>query len=275
MDQKLYQDRGYLILPYFATTTEVKALRKRAKELLDAFDPWHRTVFNTDKERHISGDYFLDSGDKISFFFEPGALDEAGKLNCDKTLAVNKIGHALHALDPVFAKLTQSPKVSEIAYGLGYKRPVLVQSMMIFKQPGIGGKVNAHQDSSFLYTEPTSCCGLWIALEEATVENGCLWAIPGSHKEGVRTRFKRQGQKTYFDPAHWDDWDERGYVPLEVPAGTCIVLHGGLVHKSNENNSAVSRQAYSAHFIETRNTQYACDNWLKMGSGATFQPLLA
>lgn len=50
------------------------------------------------------------------------------------------------------------------------------------QQPGIGGEVVPHQDNSFLYTEPTSCTGLWLALEDATITNGCLWAIPGSHK---------------------------------------------------------------------------------------------
>lgn len=51
-----------------------------------------------------------------------------------------------------------------------------------FQQPGIGGEVVPHQDNSFLYTDPPTCTGLWLALEDATVTNGCLWAIPRSHK---------------------------------------------------------------------------------------------
>lgn len=54
----------------------------------------------------------------------------------------------------------------------------------LFQQPGIGGEVVPHQDNSFLYTEPTTCTGLWLALEDATILNGCIWAIPGSHKGG-------------------------------------------------------------------------------------------
>ena len=50
------------------------------------------------------------------------------------------------------------------------------------QQPGIGGEVVPHQDNTFLYTEPTTCVGLWLALEDATKENGCLWALPESHK---------------------------------------------------------------------------------------------
>ena len=57
-----------------------------------------------------------------------------------------------------------------------------VQSMYIFKQPGIGGKVGAHQDGTFLYTKPQSVVGMWYALEDCSKTNGCLWAVPGSHK---------------------------------------------------------------------------------------------
>jgi ectoine hydroxylase-related dioxygenase (phytanoyl-CoA dioxygenase family) len=59
-----------------------------------------------------------------------------------------------------------------------------VQSILVYysQQPGIGGEVVPHQDNSFLYTEPPTCTGLWLALEDATITNGCLWAFPGSHK---------------------------------------------------------------------------------------------
>ena len=63
---------------------------------------------------------------------------------------------------------------------------ICVQRVTIsFQQPGIGGEVVPHQDNSFLYTEPTTCTGLWLALEDATLINGCLWAIPGSHKSNA------------------------------------------------------------------------------------------
>jgi phytanoyl-CoA hydroxylase len=64
--------------------------------------------------------------------------------------------------------------------------------MYIFKQPLIGDAVTSHQDSTFLHTTPrTTCLGLWLALQDATLENGCLWARPGSHLEPVRRQFVR------------------------------------------------------------------------------------
>ena len=70
--------------------------------------------------------------------------------------------------------------------------------MYIFKHKLIGSEVTSHQDSSFLYTTPRpTCLGMWLALEDATLENGCLWARPGSHKEPVRRQFARNPE--YFE----------------------------------------------------------------------------
>ena len=62
-----------------------------------------------------------------------------------------------------------------------FKKPQVVQSMYIFKNPKIGGEVGCHKDSSFLITDPLSVCGIWVSLDDATLENGCLWGVPGSH----------------------------------------------------------------------------------------------
>lgn len=102
--------------------------------------------------------------------------------------------------------------------------------MYIFKQPGIGGEVVPHQDNSFLYTEPTTCTGLWLALEDANTTNGCLWAIPGSHKNGLVRRFLRGDKGVYFDqpsPAY----EKKDFVPIEVKAGSLVVIHGDLIHQ--------------------------------------------
>lgn len=58
------------------------------------------------------------------------------------------------------------------------------------QQPNIGGEVVPHQDSTFLYTTPDTTIGVWIALEDSTVDNGCLWTLPGEHAKGVRRRMQ-------------------------------------------------------------------------------------
>jgi phytanoyl-CoA hydroxylase len=123
---------------------------------------------------------------QMPFWVELGSSEKAhdgeGCLKQPKKLSINKVGHALHDLDPDFRSFSRSDKILAVVSSLNYKRPAPIQSMYIFKQPGIGGEVVPHQDNTFLYSEPLSCVGLWVALEDATVENGCLWVLPKSHK---------------------------------------------------------------------------------------------
>ena len=176
-----YHDRGFLVLKGFASDKECDELRKRADELVQEFDPSEIvSIFSTHEQNRLTDEYFLTSGDKIRFFFEENAFNPEGTLKYKKEKSINKIGHALHDLDPVFQNFSRSEKVKELAHALGFENSLLLQSMYIFKQPNIGGEVTCHQDSTFLYTEPIDIVGLWFALEDATVENGCLWATPSS-----------------------------------------------------------------------------------------------
>jgi phytanoyl-CoA hydroxylase len=182
-----------------------------------------------------------------------------------KAEAINKIGHALHDLDPVFNRFSRSQGVEELVASLGFLEPLLLQSMYIFKQPGIGGEVTCHQDATFLYTDPPRLTGLWFALEDATQENGCLWAIRGGQRLGLKSRFVRASVGgTRFE--HYDEsaWPADELVALEVAEGSLIVLDGLLPHLSMANRSPRSRQAYSLHVIEAA-SRYPADNWLQRG----------
>src|SRR5262245_40084863 len=178
-----YERDGFLVIENFANRAECARLRERADELVAAFDPAGVvSIFSTREQTRASDDYFLTSGDQVRFFFEEDAFAPDGSLKQSKERSINKIGHALHDLDPVFDNFSRDPKLATIAADLGYRQPLLLQSMYIFKQPDIGGEVTCHQDATFLYTEPMSVTGFWFALEDATRENGCMWAIPGGHK---------------------------------------------------------------------------------------------
>src|SRR6266542_1279670 len=175
-----YERDGFLVIEVFAGREECERLKRRAEDLVRDFDPRSgASIFSTREQTRVSDDYFLDSGDKIRFFFEEEALAPDGGLRYAKERSINKIGHALHDLDPVFDAFSRKPGLAAICADLGYAEPLLLQSMYIFKQPNIGGEVACHQDATFLYTEPPSVTGFWVALDGATQENGCMWAIPG------------------------------------------------------------------------------------------------
>lgn len=268
-----YRSQGFLVIEGFAPAHECDTLRERAEELVRAFEPAEVvSIFTTHEQSRIADEYFMTSGDKIRFFFEENAFLPDGTLKQRKERSINKIGHALHDLDPVFNAFSRSAKVKEIAEAIGFTQPLLVQSMYIFKQPNIGGEVSCHQDSTFIYTEPADIVGLWFALEDATIENGCLWAIPGGHKHGLKSRWVRsplEGRMTFeiYDP---EPWPENELAPLEAKKGSLILLNGLLPHRSFENRSPRSRHAYTLHLIHA-DANYPADNWLQRSEGLPFR----
>lgn len=90
---------------------------------------------------------------------------------------------------------------------LGFTQPTIVQSMYIFKNPKIGGEVKPHTDNTYLRTNPLSCCGIWIALDDAALDNGALWGVPGSHTTPTKDFLVRKGQDCSYHPKEKKDYD--------------------------------------------------------------------
>ncbi|WP_374434620.1 phytanoyl-CoA dioxygenase family protein [Inhella sp.] len=265
--QQQYQQDGYLVLPNFKTAAEIAALRERAEAIVEAFDPGEsRAIFTTNEQSRHTDDYFMGSADKIRCFFEEEAFDAEGRLRQAKALSINKIGHAMHDLDPVFERFSRGPALAELARDLGLSAPQIWQSMYIFKQPGIGGEVGWHQDASFFDTTPITVTTFWFALEDATLNNGCLWTEPGGHRGPLRERFVKQGAGAGMEKLDATPWpDGSRAVPLECAAGTLVVFHGLLPHYSAANRSAQSRHAYTLHVTDA-SSAYSPRNWLQRGA---------
>lgn len=275
-----YERDGFVVVPEFLSPRACRRLQARALDIVEAWEPSERrSVFTTDEQARVSDREFLDSGSTTWCFFEAEAFASDGELTQPKRLSINKIGHAQHDLDEEFARVAYDPRLAAVADDVGVVDALALQSMYIFKQPRIGGEVTCHQDATFLYTEPISVTGFWFAIEDATVDNGCLWAHPGGHRTTLRQRFRRSDldHPERADGAVFDLLDDRPLpappvdvegvagtelVPLEVAAGTLVVLHGLLPHWSGPNRSPTSRHAYSLHVISGA-AEYPAWNWLQ------------
>ena len=265
---EFYNKNGYLVIERFWDAETVDRLTDKIHSIVSKADLSNlKSVFSTVENVRRADDYFLESGREIRFFWEERAKNESGEFVTSKDKSINKIGHGLHDLDPDFETVSYEGRIGSICAELGLEKAMAVQSMYIFKQAKIGGVVVPHQDGTFLYTEPQSCIGFWWPLNDCTLNNGCLWAVPGSQTLGVHRRFRRKDAPevgTEFVPVASEEWDLTGAVPLLVPRGSLVVLHSALVHFSHENNSELPRHAYSIHVVEGKEgVTYPADNWLQ------------
>ncbi|CAF5069657.1 unnamed protein product, partial [Rotaria magnacalcarata] len=126
--------------------------------------------------------------------------------------------------------------------------------------------VTSHRDASYVSNEPFKIDGIWIALEDATVENGCLWFIPGSHSTPTQRHYIRNPNEQEFNEGKLlinmgeDQFDENAFIPVEVKAGDAVLIDGQVAHKSEQNKSSYTRQICAFHIFESHNSIYKKEN---------------
>lgn len=269
-----YKQEGYVILRDFAPPDECARLRERAFILVaetgPVVDPRCGFDETSKTKKLVSRTYFTESTNSVKLFFDVSAFLPDGQLIGDKHQSIVKIGHALHDFDPVFEQYSHASRMHEIAHDLGYQRPLIGQSRYFFRLPHVKQAITAHQDSTILYTEPLSCYAVWLALDPATEESGCMWVAPGSHLDGLESRYMKNldNDEGYLQKMRSVSLADLSFVPVEVPVGSAVLMSGELVHKSDQNKSTTSRQAYAVHFIEgAKSHHYPQENWLQRPGG--------
>ena len=268
-----YRNHGYAVIEGAIPKDALRSIQDAAQRIISAFDAeQHHTVFTTRHQAHAQDRYFLDSAEAVHCFLEEEAIDSEGRLLRDKALAVNKIGHALHDRVPEFRDFCRLAVIARTLQSIGIEAAELWQTMYIFKQPGIGGEVRWHQDATYLRTSPPSVVGLWVAVEDASRDNGCLWVQPGGHRAPLREIYEvdhQSGQGTLrsLDTTPWPRLGEA--MPVEVSAGSLVAFSDHLPHYSSTNRSQRSRHAFTMHFAPA-GAHWLQSNWLQRPRLAPF-----
>ncbi len=158
--------------------------------------------------------------------------------------------HFPHKISAVVRELARHPAVVDALVDIIGPNVKLMQSMLFIKAPGKPGQA-WHQDESHIPTRDRSLTAVWLALDDSTLDNGCLWVIPGSHRRGVLypTRDRPDARFDGTPEAHGFPQDAGDAVPVELPAGSALIFDGYLLHRSLPNRSARLRRALVNHYM--------------------------
>jgi phytanoyl-CoA hydroxylase len=213
-----FVDEGYLVVPSLVSSDDVERVREDAAK------------------------------------FAAGQYDVKGLPDHGQILAV----HFPHYISDVALNMVNHPGIvdtvsriagAHMAHWNGAVK--CMQSMLFLKPPGLPGQA-WHQDERFIPTRDRSLLGAWIALDHATIENGCLWVIPGSHRAGEIHQFKAHGNPEEFDPT--DEafgFDDSTAIPVEVNPGDVVFFNGYLLHRSMRNRSTGTRRSLVNHYMSS------------------------
>jgi hypothetical protein len=151
-----YDRDGFLVLENFMDEQACDRLRERAAELVHDFDPQGLvSIFSTHEQTRTGDDYFLGSGDKIRFFFEENAFNPDGTLRQSRERSINKIGHALHDLDPVFHSFSRTPEVNSSLLALVSLTHCYFSQCTSSSSPGLAAK--SPVITTRLFCSPSPC----------------------------------------------------------------------------------------------------------------------
>lgn len=268
---EFYNENGYFHIKNLFSKEKINKLKEEAETLMKNQDP-NELSFAFNGGSNLNQDYFLKSGDKVRFFLEDQSFDENGRIKLPLIDCVNKIGHGLHDFNQVFKEFSYSKEILNIIKSIGYVNPMIIMSMYILKSKRIGGEVTPHTDNTYIRTSPLSCMGIWVALDDATVENGAMYGVPGSNKNKTDYFMKlvteKDGRQRTVYNKDKQEYSIEGAVPLEAKQGDVILLHGDFVHFSYKNESEKRRHAYTLHLVEGKSGfTWEKDNWLQREGG--------
>ncbi len=224
---RFFVDEGYLVMPGLVGAADVEAMRADAVTL-------------------ARGRYACEGIKPV-----PESMTDAEVVK--NILCI----HQPHKVSPVMLQYVKDARIcgvlsqitaAHLAHWDGSVK--CMQSMFFIKPPGFQGQA-WHQDEAYIPTRDRSLVGAWIALDDATVENGCLWILPGSHRSGYLYPQRPHENEDEFDFAPESfGFDDRDEIPVEVKTGSVVFFNGHLLHRSKKNRSGSNyRRVLVNHYM--------------------------
>lgn len=224
---------GYLAFAGILSDEEVEASRAALIELVD--------LCRSDKAER-EGQFWRVSGRRVGIQFEKDYVPSPDA--DDLELKVRKVWLFVDDNEYLHEVSHNHPHIVGLLESLIGKEPILFQDMALVKPPFIGTEKPWHQDNAYFAVEPLDAvCGVWIALDDATVENGCMHVLPGGHKHGA---FKHIHDRDCEIPL--PKIDESLIRPVPIPAGGGMFFKGMLPHQTPPNSSPERRRALQFHY---------------------------
>jgi len=159
--------------------------------------------------------------------------------------------HYPHKISPLAEAALHEEQIVEALTAVIGPNVKAMQSMLFVKSEGKPGQA-WHQDEHFIPTRDRSLTAAWIALDDANLDNGCLWVIPGSHRRGVLYPDRDQDDPEYdcTEEAYGFPYTEADAIPVEIPAGAALIFNGYLLHRSLKNSGTRGyRRALVNHYM--------------------------
>jgi phytanoyl-CoA hydroxylase len=217
-----FQERGYLVIHDAFSPPQVQAGLAGLVDLIAGRNPHYRQLQFENAVR-----------DKL-----PTMTDE------ERQDAVRKLFYFVEDEPRLKALAFHPPLLAVLRRIIGAAELVMFQDMALIKPPWIGREKPWHQDLAYFNLPlDTTVVGVWLALDEATVDNGCMMVIPGSHKQGAVIHFRRRDWQICDTDVHLD-----GAVAVPLRPGSCLLFHGLIHHGTPANRSAKRRRAVQFHY---------------------------
>jgi ectoine hydroxylase-related dioxygenase (phytanoyl-CoA dioxygenase family) len=220
--RSFYQENGYIIVENALTPAEVADLRRETLSLCRG------------ERGDING-------------LPPEAQQDSDDALMKRVLCI----HFPHKVSPVILNMMCHQALVNILTEVIGANVKCMQSMLFVKSAGKPGQA-WHQDEDFIPTRDRSLTGAWIAIDDATIENGCLWIIPGSHKPGILWEMKPQTDPAFdcADRSVGFPYTDADAIPVQVKAGSIVFFNGYTLHQSLQNIMADGyRRALVFHYM--------------------------